>query len=223
MCFTENQSYLNTLILILGGLYLLPNYRLSFFLFFLAIKDFIQGLIYYNIGKNQSTKFLTTLSWIHISLQPFGMNLFFSHFDKKFKYWNSIFLICILFALYNITTLKKFDIQNDGICEKTDLTHDWCSNETKSYIGKYHLGYKFSTDQYYQYSMCFYFFLMFIPGLFTKARILVLLWALCVLMLILPLYYKIGTGEIAAIWCFLSIIFLLPVALFHKKLSLFIK
>jgi len=228
MCFTENQSYLNTIILIIGGLYVLPNYRLSIGLFFLAIKDLIQGLSYYNLRKNQSTEFLTTLSWIHISLQPFFINLFISHFDKKFKYWNIIFLICILFALYNITILKKFDIQNDGICEKKNRflepakEDDFCSEKNEIYIGKYHVGYKFKTDNtLYPYYYPLLPLLLILPSLFTKSKYLGLIFGLFV-GIIYIIFGNIGGGEAGAIWCFLSIILALPVALFHKKISRFI-
>ena len=36
MCFSETQSYINTILLISTALYLLPNYRLSASLIFLA-------------------------------------------------------------------------------------------------------------------------------------------------------------------------------------------
>lgn len=223
MCFSETQSYINTILLISTALYLLPNFRLSASLIFLAFKDLLQGLSYKNIEYGLSTYYLTVLSWIHISLQPFFVNLFISHFDKKFKYWNHIFFLCLLFSLFCILRLETFNIQNNKKCIKKNMKNDFCSNKTQSYIGKYHIGYQFSTDKYYPYAMIFYNLLMFIPGLFTKSKNLALTWGLGVLLIVLPLYNKIGTGEINAMWCFLSILFALPVALFHKKISLLIK
>ena len=223
MCFSERQSYINTILLVLTGLYVLPEYRLSIPLIFLAVKDLIQGLSYNNIKKNKSTEFLTTLSWIHISFQPLFVNLFLSHFDQKFKYWNLIFIISIIYGFFNLTTLKKFDIQNDDKCIKTNIKNDFCSKKTMSYIGKYHLGYKFATDKYYKISMSIYRLLLFVPALFTKAKYLALLWFIFVLVLVYPLYNVIGSGEINAMWCFLSIIYALPVALFHKNIKLQLK
>lgn len=218
MCFTENQSYINTILLIGGGLYLLPNYRLSISLIFLAIKDLIQGLTYYNLRNNLDTDFLTTLSWIHICFQPLIVNLFLSHFDKKFIYWNFIFLISILYAFYSLTKLKKFDIQNDENCKPSTFYGDHCSQKTKSYIGKYHMGYKFKTDSTIKYMIYFWPFIMFIPSLFTKSRLLSIGWFIFVSFIYL-FFYNVGTGERAAIWCFVSIIYALPIALFHKYIQ----
>ena len=52
MCFSETQSYINTVLLVMGGLYVYPNYRLSIPLIFLAFKDLIQGLLYHYHSKN---------------------------------------------------------------------------------------------------------------------------------------------------------------------------
>jgi len=218
MCFTENQSYINTILLIGSGLYLLPNYRLSISLIFLAIKDLIQGLTYYNLRNNLDTDFLTTLSWIHISFQPLIVNLFLSHFDKKFIYWNFIFLISVLYAFYSLTKLKKFDIQNDGNCKPSTFLNDHCSQKTKSYIGKHHIGYKFKTDSTIKYMKYFWPFIMFIPSLFTKSRLLGIGWFIFVSFIYL-FFYNVGSGEQAAIWCFVSIIYALPIALFHKYIQ----
>tara|TARA_B100001142_G_scaffold166769_1_gene166731 strand:+ start:138 stop:809 length:672 start_codon:yes stop_codon:yes gene_type:complete len=223
MCFTENQSYINTILLVGSGLYLLPNYRLSISLIFLAIKDLIQGLTYYNLRNNIDTHFLTTLSWIHISFQPFIVNLFLSHFDKKFIYWNFIFLISILYGFYNLTVLKKFDIQNDGNCKNNSREEDdYCSQKTKSYIGKHHIGYKFKTDSTMKFMIYFWPTIMFIPSLFTKSRLIGIGWIIFVLLLFI-IFNNVGSGEQAAIWCFVSIIYALPIALFHKHIQKILK
>ena len=46
MCFSENQSYINTILLLIGSIYKYPNLRLTIFLIFISIKEFIQGLLY---------------------------------------------------------------------------------------------------------------------------------------------------------------------------------
>ena len=105
MCFSETQSYINTILLISTALYLLPNYRLSASLIFLAFKDLIQGLSYKNIEYGLNTYYLTVLSWIHISLHPFFLNLFISHFDKKIQILESyIFLMSSFFIILYFKT-----------------------------------------------------------------------------------------------------------------------
>jgi hypothetical protein len=190
-------------------------------LIYLALKDLIQGLSYRNIKMNKSTQFLTSLSWVHICFQPLFVNIFASYFDKNFKYWNIIFCICIIYGLYNITNLNEFDIQNDPNCIKENKYDDYCSKKTESYIGKYHLGYKFSTDIYTKYYNYFYAILMFLPSLFTKSRILNIIWLIFTL-IIKNIFGKIGSGEKSAIWCFSSILIALPIAIFNKEISKFL-
>lgn len=225
MCFTEGQSFINGIVLILGSIFVYPNWRLSAGLFFLSFKDIIQGLSYRNLRLNMSTEWLTTLSWIHISFQPLFVNLFFSHFDQSYKHWNIIFAVCLLFALYNITVLKTFDIQNDGKCTRLHEKDDFCSEKTESYIGKYHLGYKFETDNNRYLSIAGIFTtLMFIPNLFTKSKLLGLVWLVSVSSIwITLLLQNIPDGEIAAIWCFTVIFFCLPIALFEKQITMILK
>jgi hypothetical protein len=221
MCFSENQSYINTVILVITSIYIYPKYRLSIPLLFLALKDLIQGLSYRNIAMNKSTQFLTSLSWIHICFQPLFLNILVSYFDKNFKYWNIIFCICFIYGLYQITNLNEFDIQNDPDCIKENKYDDHCSKKTESYLGKYHLGYKFSTDYYSNFYFIFYAILMFLPPLFTKGRSINIIWFIFVL-IIRNIFGKIGSGESVAIWCFSSIILAVPIAVFNKQISKFL-
>ena len=219
MCFSETQSFINTIILIIGSIYVYPKYKLTIFLIFLALKDLIQGLLYKYQNNKKIENILTTLSWIHICFQPLFVNIFMSNFSKnQNKYWNIIFIICFLYGLYTLTTLKEFDIQNDPDCIKKNKKDDFCSKYTTSYIGKYHIAYKFNRDNDKLFWPYLYLILMFIPSLFTSSRILVIIWGLFV-SLIYKIFNKIGEGEKAAIWCFLSIIFFLPISIFNKQIS----
>jgi hypothetical protein len=224
MCFSENESYLNTIMLILGGIYLIPNYRLTITLFFLAIKDLIQGLSYRFQGQHKLIYVLALLSWIHIAFQPLIVNLFFSHFDNdtnKKKYWPVIFIISIFFAILLIFTLKDFDIFGAKKCTKQNIYDDFCSDVTKSYIGKYHIGYQFRRIDDNLIFPKLYYGLMFIPALFTNVKYIDLLW----LIFVASIYYNfkgIGSGEQAAIWCYSSILFALPTSLLHKYVSKFL-
>ena len=219
MCFSETQSFINTAILISGSIYVYPNYKLSLFLIFLALKDLIQGFLYYYQNNEKFLNNLTILSWIHICFQPLFVNIFLSNFTKnKDNYWNVIFIICILYGIYTLTTLKEFDIQHDPDCTTQNNHNDFCSKYTTSYIGKYHIAYKFNRDNDKLFFPIIYLILMFIPIFFTNAKILGAIWILFVGTIYI-FFNTIGEGEKAAIWCFLSIVFFLPIALFNKPLS----
>lgn len=222
MCFSKTQSFLNTILLFIGSIYVYPNYRLSIILIFLGLKDLIQGLLYHYQNNEKMENILTTLSWIHICFQPLLVNIFMSHFSQnKNNYWNIIFIISFLYGLYTLTTLNELDIQNDPDCVTNNKKNDFCSKSTTSYIGKYHIAYKFSRDNDIVLFPIIYLILMFIPSLFTNSRILGIIWGLFV-GLIYIIFNNISSGEIAAIWCFLSIIYYLPIAIFNKHISNFL-
>ena len=64
-------------------------------------------------------------------------------------------------------------------CIKRNKYDDFCSKKTESYMGKYHIGYKFKTDNTRLPMVNIIFFiLMIIPALFTKAKILSIIWGL---------------------------------------------
>jgi hypothetical protein len=127
-----------------------------------------------------------------------------------------------------MTTLKEFDIQNDPDCVKTHAQDDFCcSKETTSYIGKYHVAYKFSRDVdqvlWPGTLLAGYVALMFLPSLFTRPRLLGVGWIMFVVLIYGPghtlLGGSLGSGELAAMWCFLSILYLLPIAVFAKQIN----
>lgn len=64
--------------------------------------------------------------------------------------------------------------------------------------------------------------LSFLPGLFTKSKYLSIVWAIFV-GLITNKYDDVGSGETSAIWCYLSVIFALPVAIFSDRIQSFLK
>ena len=224
MCFTERQSFINVIILIIGSIFVYPKYRLTIFLIFLASKDLIQGFLYKYQHNEKLEKNLTILSWIHICFQPLFVNMFISYFsEKKYNnYWNIIFVICLLYGIYTLTTLKEFDIQNDPHCNKIDKNDDFCSKYTTSYIGKYHIAYKFNRDNDRIFFPIIHLILIFVPSLFTNCRILGIIWGLFVI-LIYIYFNDIGNGEKAAIWCFLSIVYFLPIAIFNKQISKYLR
>ena len=221
MCFTETQSYINTILLLFGAYYTRKKLKLSLLLLFLSTKDLIQGLSYRYIDNKKILNILGKLSWIHISLQPFMVNLFVSHFDTNKNhqtYWNLIYILSILYAILNILTLKEFNIDNDPLCD-LNKCYDFCTRETTLKIGKYHIKYKFARDNDKFMFWMIYLLVMLLPAFFTNARPIILLWALFIIIIrIITCMFKLHIGEYAAIWCFLSIIFFLPIAIFEKKI-----
>ena len=216
MCFSEKQSYINFILLLLGSLYKRDNWRIALPLAFLSIKDLIQGLLYTYKGNKRINNRLTILAWVHICFQPLFVNIFMSNFSKNDStYWNSIFLMCSFFAFYLMTVLDDLDIQNDPDCVSSD--DDFCADETLSYQGKYHIAYSFKTDKDYKKSIMVYFVLMFLPVLLTSSISLGILWSIFVGTIYI-LTRHLGVGEFAAIWCFSSVLFALPIGIFEKKL-----
>tara|TARA_Y100000385_G_scaffold269984_1_gene308607 strand:- start:117 stop:755 length:639 start_codon:yes stop_codon:yes gene_type:complete len=205
------------------SIYVYPKYKLTIFLIFLALKDLIQGFLYKYQDNEKLKNMLSIISWIHICFQPLFINIFISYFseNKYNNYWNIIFIICLLYGIYTLTTLKEFDIQNDPDCIKIDKNDDFCSKYTTSYIGKYHVAYKFNRDNDLIFFPIIHLILIFVPSLFTNCRILGIIWGLFVI-LIYIYFNNIGNGEKAAIWCFLSIVYFLPIAIFNKEISKFL-
>ena len=223
MCFSESQSFINAFMLTIVSIYVYPKYKLTIFLIFLASKDLIQGFLYKYQDNEKLKNMLSIISWIHICFQPLFINIFISYFseNKYNNYWNIIFIICLLYGIYTLTTLKEFDIQNDPDCIKIDKNDDFCSKYTTSYIGKYHVAYKFNRDNDLIFFPIIHLILIFVPSLFTNCRILGIIWGLFVI-LIYIYFNNIGNGEKVAIWCFLSIVYFLPIAIFNEEISKFL-
>ena len=230
MCFSENHSYFNAILLSSAAVYTLPSYKLTFSGFFFAIKELLQGLLYRYQGNPEMLRFLSILSWIHISFQPLFFNLVFSYFSPGFKYWNIIFILSIIFGIILATHLNELDIQDDPDCEPRGKNDDFCS-DTGAYIGNYHVAYTFKMDKDWQPISIWKFWqaIVFLPVLFTKARWLGV-FSLFLVMLVYGIYnYSVGikafpgtsfkhSGEKAAIWCFLSV-GLVPLILFKKNIN----
>jgi len=237
MCFSETQSYIHTGILVVAGVYALPNYRLAIPAFFFALKELLQGLLYKYQGDDEKLKLFAALSWIHISLHPLMYNIVFSNFAPNHtRFWYVIFGLCIIYSLIMIPQLNEFDFQNDPDCSDKIGKGDFCAKKTGAYIGKYHIGYTFNTDvpftpidewTYYQ-------ILGFGPALLTKARSISIMQAfLAILIYVIfnelngirewPLSVSPYNGEKAAIWCYLSIVLLLPIILFEKNIKKLLK
>ena len=216
MCFSEKQSYVNFILLVLGALYKRDNWRIALPLAFLSLKELLQGLLYRYKDNKIINKKLTILSWVHIGFQPLFVNFLMSNFSVKDNaYWNSIFLMCILFSYYFITSLDDLDIQNDPDCDSNDK-EDMCADETLSYQGKYHIAYRFRTDINSNIPWAFFTVLMFLPALLTSSKLIGAIFA-AFAGAVYWMTQDLKRGEFAAIWCFTVFAFVLPVGLLEKK------
>lgn len=223
MCFSQSQSYINAILLSSAAIYLYKTPILSIGLFFLAFKDWLQGQLYKYHGNPKLQQIFGSLSWYHISFQPLFVNLIFAFFSpQNHYYWNFVFFICILYAIFNILSLKDFELYNRPSCHIGNTADsDLCSQTTQSYMGKYHVGYMFNRNTNFSLYFVFYCLIMFIPALFTQAAFLNIAWLIFVA-LIAFLYRDTKGGENAAIWCYSAILFFLPVCLAHKEVFKFL-
>jgi len=217
MCFSQQMSFINFGILTLYGSYI-KIWRLSIPLIYLGLKDLIQGLLYYNINNPSILEILSVISFIHICLQPFIFNMAFSYFDtpnNKKNYWNYIFLFTILWGLWKLTTHEWFDIQNDK--NYVDENDDYHSSKNTAYIGKLHIGYKFTTEKKQFYIP--YIVALLLPSLFTRVYPIGIFLLIIVLILKqYSLFYNVKSGEFSALWCFIGIIFFIPIVFFRKNI-----
>lgn len=226
MCFSENMSYFNTVLLFGSGLYALPSYRLAIPAIYFSIKEFLQGLLYRNLNNDRALKFFGSLSWLHISFQPLFVNILLSNWSSSFKYWNHIFLLCLLFGFYFMSILKEYDIQNDPPCKPRARHDDFCM-PTGAYMGNYHIGYRFKQDNTPLYlSWLPWCILMFIPGFLTKSWKYATFFALfCITIFSIydisvnkfpnPITNYNNMGEKSAIWCFFT--FIIAFLIFYEK------
>ena len=230
MCFSETQSYINAALLAGTGIYASPNYKLSITAIYFSIKELLQGLLYKYQGNKSMLKLLGIGSWIHIAFQPLFLNIFYSHFVPNFKFWNIVFILCIILGIIISMELDALDIQNDPDCTSDNPNDDFCSKETGGYMGKYHIGYKFKTDKRWEpINMWHYWlFLGFGIVLFTKGYPLGISFLIFVFSIYsiynylndiqgIPGTVQEYSGEKAAIWCFLTVGFV-PLILYEKKI-----
>jgi hypothetical protein len=213
MCFSENQSYINTLLLLAGGYFTYPNIRLTMPLIFLSSKDLLQGLLYRNLENKKVNNILTSLSWLHICFQPLMVNVFLSNFSRRTdNFWSIIFLVCTIYAVGCFYTLQEFNDKKEENCVTNDKKDDFCATSTMSYQGEYHIGYRFRRNKDKLYVPILYILLMFVPALFTEARLVCLLWLMFASSFTI-FFPNIGSGEKAAMWCYSSIAFILPLSI----------
>ena len=227
MCFSKEMSFFNFAILSGYAAYIFnknpESWRIYVPMMYLGLKDLLQGFLYVFDDKENYKYVLSVLSYVHICFQPMIINIFFSYFGTASNivnikgYWNIIIIGTFLFGLYELTNLDVFNIQNTPYC--TDKKSDFCSDSNSSYIGKYHVGYKFRSKGYYNLMLIL---AMMLPVLLTNAWILSFIWGFFIIGIAI-LFNNVRDGEYGAIWCLLSIIPLIPVVYFRNEVSSVLK
>lgn len=143
--------------------------------------------------------------------------------SNKKKFWFIIYAINLIYAILTMFSLKDINkLPNNCV---GDPRNNFCKKKTTSYLGKVHVGYQFNINNNKFLWSIIYPLLFVVPGLFTKAYIPYILWFIFIKTIaLITNMFKIRGGEYAAIWCFMSIIFGIPLVLFSEQfLKLFRK
>lgn len=204
MCFGATWSGVAFSVLVLTALVFPGDPRVVATLVFLAAKEAIQFCNYLVASECSSVnRLLTTLSWIHISFQPFFVNLFISAFSKKPQLYTVPLALCLAFAVANMFRLKELRGGSINVpCADKSPDSSICRKETCSISGKYHLAYGFeleSSDSTFMPSNFTYYLLTFIPALIIGDYWIVAIHA--AVMGFSWLLARHDMGEAGALWC----------------------
>lgn len=215
MCFSKNQSYfmfISCVGMALIKIYNKSSWRIYLPILFLSIKELIQAESYKVVDNCESkyNKFLTILSWIHICFQPIFVNIFFSSFHNDPKVYDFTIKLCIIACLF---LLSKLYVNNDNVyfkeCLYTNKSVNMCRKQHCTISGQKHIAYGFYLREPNTFTpnIFLHMFLIFIPALLLGNHILSLTFFLVGPFLstwILDKKNK-DLGEIASIWCNISI------------------
>lgn len=215
MCFSETWSAMAFVVLLTTAAVAIGvgmNVRVPIVLIFFATKEFIQYMLYqYYDSCNESNRLWTSLSWIHISLQPFFVLLLIQAFSKTPKMYRVPIGLALVFAVFNTLRLKDLQVITDkrlATCVSQKEGEDLCRKQTCSTPGTYHLAYGFhlfSGDiTWYIPNNFTYMLLSFAPALILGDWQIPLANAF---ILALARYLApINDGEFAAIWCLFGVL-----------------
>jgi hypothetical protein len=136
--------------------------------------------------------------------------------EKRNKIWYVIYSINLIYGIISLFLLKDINgFSKNCVGNPSD---NFCKKNTKSYLGKIHIGYQFNINHNKIFFKYFYFILTFVPGLFSNAYTLYIFWLIFILIIkLLSNKINLRNGEFAAIWCFSSILIYIPLALFSKQ------
>jgi hypothetical protein len=236
MCFTQNISYSLGLIGVISSyvMYINRYYYASIGIFYFSLMELLQGLQYSVIDDcaNDMNIFLTYVGYLHICFQPVIVSIWLYEFieDKKknLNYLKLIIGICLAGAI--LLASRVFIIEKDTLCNpKTEPT---CGEKTCSISGKYHIVWNFKLrapgTYYFTPSVALHFFLYCVPFLvlgiiLNNYKVIIMslstVFIPFVMYIAINLYlylndketykYYNNMNEIASLWCFVSIPYIL--------------
>ena len=204
MCFGLAWSGVSFSVLVLTALAFPTDARVVAALVFLAAKEAIQFCNYLVAETCSPTnRALTTLSWIHISFQPFFINLFISAFSARPELYKLPLVLSLVFGLANLLRLRELRGGSITIpCADQNKRSSMCRKETCSTPGKYHLAYGFeleSADSTILPSSFTYYLLTYVPALVIGDYAIVTIHA--AVMGFSVLFARHDIGEAGALWC----------------------
>lgn len=149
MCFGKSWSATSLSVLVGSAIfcaYHKVDWRIVVSVVFLAWKELIQLMLYYNVNDcNPINTLLTVMAWIHISFQPFFILLLISAFSKKSKLYDLPLFLALVFAIFNSIRIKELHpgfVKYD--CAHKIKSDSMCREKTCSVPGEYHLAYGFN-------------------------------------------------------------------------------
>ena len=215
MCFSKSQSYVmffSCIFTAFVNIYYKASWKMYVPILFLSIKELIQAQSYTVVDKCDSkyNKFLTILSWIHISFQPVFVNIFFSAFHKDPNVYDFTIKLCLVASLF---LLSKLYVNNDKIylrsCPYTNKLVNMCRKSHCTVSGEKHIAYGFYLREPNAFTpnIFLHMFLIFVPSILLDNYILSLCFLITgpLLSTLILKNKKKNLGEIAAIWCNTSI------------------
>lgn len=209
MCFGKTWSFLSFSVMLIASCVTLmykADMRITLAVAFLACKELLQLLLYFNIECNTFNNFLTTLSWIHISYQPLFVLILISAFSKHPHLYNIPIVMCLVFAIFNAIRLKELDIFTRSVqpCADHGKANSFCRPNTCSVMGKYHVAYGFqlnTSDNYEAYRPTLFTYFL----LSTLVPFLIGDWEIATihaLVMVTTVHFAgHDLGEGAALWC----------------------
>jgi hypothetical protein len=227
MCFGKTWSA-TALLACVGFQVLLwkrTDWRVRAFIAFLGFKELLQLLLVVAIEQRGEcdafNRVLTTLSWVHISLQPLFVNLLFSAFapdtPSMRHAFRLVFGLCATFAVFNLFALweTRPAWAHRSQCVAS-VENSMCRTASCATLGRLHVAYGFrlesADDSSWVPGMFAYQLLSFAPALMLGQWILPLTH-FAVLLVNRVVLAPQDMGEAAAMWCVNTPVVLIVVAL----------
>ncbi len=224
MCWSFSASIIFTTIGLLASIYLIKKRDDKFLwipLIYFSLMELLQVFTYLFLNQCDLpiNQILTYLSYLHIAFQPFFINMFFMHFipkNVKAKIEGFVYTICFVSAILMLIRVYPF-----VWAEACRVGSTMCGPQICSVSGSWHLAWMLPQN---------YFGMIFAGAYIISAFIVPFLygaWKINVYHIILgPLLARMlssNPNEWPAIWCLLSIAFILAIFIPPLRKRLYVK